>query len=85
MRCKPVFTRQGSDGGTFIGEDYKPYMNTLTPCELKVLKEMYEQADGIHKKILFQILHKYGPENLERHTKKYHLGRAGHIIRYLCV
>ena len=60
----PIYTKQGSEGGIFIGEDYKPYMNTLTPYELKVLKEMYEQVDGIHKRILFQILHKYGPDNL---------------------
>lgn len=61
----PIYTKQGSDGGIFMGENYKPYMNTLTPLELKVLKEIYERADGIHKDILFRIIHKYGPENLE--------------------
>ncbi|MGN0357846.1 MAG: helix-turn-helix transcriptional regulator [Candidatus Fimousia sp.] len=61
----PIYTKQGSDGGIFMGENYKPYMNTLTPLELKALKEMYELADGIHRKILFQIIRKYGPENLE--------------------
>lgn len=61
----PIYTKQGGDGGIFVGENYKPYMNTLTPLELKALKEMYELADGIHRKILFQIIRKYGPENLE--------------------
>ena len=61
----PIYTKQGGDGGIFVGENYKPYMNTLTPLELKVLQEMYELAEGIHRKILFQILCKYGPEKLE--------------------
>lgn len=33
----PIYTKQGGDGGIFVGENYKPYMNTLTPLELKVL------------------------------------------------
>lgn len=61
----PIYTKQGGDGGIFVGENYKPYMNTLTPLELKVFQEMYELAEGIHRKILFQILCKYGPEKLE--------------------
>lgn len=61
----PIYTKQGGDGGIFVGENYKPYMNTLTPLELKVLREIYELAEGIHRKILFQILCKYGPEKLE--------------------
>lgn len=61
----PIYTKQGGDGGIFVGENYKPYMNTLTTLELKVLQEMYELAEGIHRKILFQILCKYGPEKLE--------------------
>lgn len=48
-----------------MGENYKPYMNTLTTLELKVLQEMYELAEGIHKKILFQVICKYGPDKLE--------------------
>ena len=44
----PIYTKQGGDGGIFVGEDYTPYMNTLTPLELKVLQEMYELAEGIH-------------------------------------
>ena len=61
----PIYTRQGGDGGIFVGDNYKPYMNTLTPLELKVLHEMYELADGIHKKVLFQLIRKYGPDKLE--------------------
>ena len=55
----PIYTRQGGDGGIFVGDNYKPYMNTLTPLELKVLHEMYGLADGIHKKVLFQLIRKY--------------------------
>lgn len=51
----PIYTRQGGDGGIFVGDNYKPYMNTLTPLELKVLHEMYELADGIHKKFYFSL------------------------------
>ena len=61
----PIYTKQGGDGGIFVGENYKPNLNTLTPLELKVLQEMYEMEEGIHRKILFQILCKYGPEKLE--------------------
>ena len=61
----PIYTRQGGDGGIFVGDNYKPYMNTLTPLELKVLHEMYGLADGIHKKVLFQVLRKYGPDKLQ--------------------
>ena len=46
----PIYTKQGGDGGIFVGENYKPYMNTLTPLELKVL---------------FQVICKYGPDKLE--------------------
>lgn len=46
-------------------EVFITYMNTLTPFELKVLQEMYELAEGIHKRVLFQILGKYGPDKLE--------------------
>ena len=52
----PIYTRQGGDGGIFVGDNYKPYMNTLTPLELKVLHEMYGLADGIHKKVLKHII-----------------------------
>ena len=61
----PIYTKQGGDGGIFVGENYKPFMNTLTTLELKVLQEMYELAEGIHKKVLFQIICKHGPDKLE--------------------
>ncbi|MBD5540092.1 MAG: HTH domain-containing protein [Lachnospiraceae bacterium] len=61
----PIYTQQGGAGGIFIGEDYKPYINTLSSEELKTLCEIYRQAEEIHKKILLQILRKYGPDKLE--------------------
>ena len=61
----PIYTRQGGAGGIFIGENYKPYINTLSSEELAILREMYGQTDGIYKKILMQIIHKYGPDKLE--------------------
>ncbi len=61
----PVYTRQGGDGGIFIEESYKPYINTLSSSELETLYEMYGLAEGKYKKVLFQILNKYGPDKLE--------------------
>lgn len=61
----PIYTQRGGAGGIFIGEDYKPYLNTLSTVELQTLCEIYGQAEGVHKKILLQILHKYGPDKLE--------------------
>lgn len=61
----PVYTKQGGDGGIFIEESYKPYINTLTPDELETLLEIYGLSDGKHRKVLFQILNKYGPDKLE--------------------
>lgn len=61
----PIYTQQGGAGGIFIGEDYKPYINTLSSDELNTLCELYRQAEGLHKKILLQILNKYGPDKLE--------------------
>ena len=61
----PVYTQQGGDGGIFIEEDYKPYINTLSYDELKTLRDIYGQAEGAQKKILLQIIHKYGPDKLE--------------------
>ena len=40
----PIYTKQGGDGGIFIGDDYKPYVNTLSADELKTLREIYGQA-----------------------------------------
>ena len=61
----PVYTKQGGDGGIFIEESYKPYINTLSSSELETLYEMYGLAEGKYKKVLFQILNKYGPDKLE--------------------
>ena len=61
----PIYTQQGGAGGIFIGEDYRPYINTLSSEELKTLCEVYRQAEGTHKTILLQILNKYGPDKLE--------------------
>jgi len=61
----PVYTRQGGDGGIFIEESYKPYINTLTSSELEILYEMYGLAEGKYKEVLFRLLHKYGPDKLE--------------------
>lgn len=58
----PIYTQQGGSGGIFIGEEYRPYINTLTSDELHILCEMYDEAEGIRKKILLQILQKYGPD-----------------------
>lgn len=49
----PIYTKQGGDGGIFVGENYKPFMNTLTTLELKVLQEMYELAEGMQKRWKF--------------------------------
>ncbi len=61
----PIYTKPGENGGLFIREDYKPYNNSLTKKELKNLLEIYEQMEGIHKEVLFQVIHKYGPDKLE--------------------
>ena len=61
----PIYTQQGGAGGIFIGENYKPYINTLSSDELETLCEIYRQAEGVHKKILLQILNKYGSDKLE--------------------
>ena len=61
----PIYTQQGGAGGIFMGDDYKPYINTLSSDELNTLCEIYRQTEGIHKKILLQIIYKYGPDKLE--------------------
>ena len=53
----PIYTKQG--------EDYKPYANSLTPMEVAALHELYDWTEGIHKKVLFQVLRKYGPDKLQ--------------------
>ena len=61
----PIYTKQGENGGIFIREDYKPYANSLTPMEVVALHELYDWTEGIHKKVLFQVLRKYGPDKLQ--------------------
>ncbi len=61
----PIYTKQGGNGGIFMEESYKPYINTLSSLELETLREMYGFAEGKYKKVLFQILQKYGPDKLE--------------------
>lgn len=34
-------------GGIFVGENYKPFMNTLTPLELKVLSKKKSRGNYI--------------------------------------
>lgn len=61
----PIYTKPGGDGGIFIGENYRPYNNTLSSHELEILHEMHELAEGIHKKILFRLISRYGPDKPE--------------------
>ena len=61
----PIYTKQGENGGIFIREDYKPYVNTLSPQELNVLSELVDQTEGLHRKILLQIIRKYGPSSFK--------------------
>ena len=64
-RSDPIYTKPGENGGLFIREDYNPHINSLTPMELENLREMYEQTEGVHKKVLLQIIRKYGPDKLK--------------------
>jgi len=41
----PVCTKPGEGGGVFITENYKPYVNTLTPTEQKTLCGLYDKDD----------------------------------------
>ena len=81
----PIYTKPGENGGLFIREDYKPYNNSLTKTELKNLLEIYEQMEGIHKEVLFQVIHKYGPDKLEIYpchsAKAHNLYRTVHSRR----
>ena len=60
----PIYTKQGENGGIFIREDYRPYTNSLTPFELQILNELYDRSEGKYRKVLFQIISKYGPDKL---------------------
>ena len=59
----PIYKKQGENGGIFIRDDYKPYVNSLSPIELQVLQELVELTEGLHRKILIQVIQKYGPDN----------------------
>jgi len=61
----PIYTKQGENGGIFIRDDYKPYVNSLSPIELQVLQELLELTEGLHRKILIQVIQKYGPDNIK--------------------
>lgn len=61
----PIYTKPGVAGEVFMGGHYNPHVNSLTLREIETLKEIYEGAEDRHKKILAQILHKYGPDKLE--------------------
>lgn len=61
----PIYTKQGENGGIFIREDYQPFVNSLSPIELQTLCELMKFAEGRQKKVLVQIIRKYGPDNLE--------------------
>ena len=61
----PIYTKQGENGGIFIRDDYKPYVNSLSPIELQVLQELVELTEGLHRKILIQVIQKYGPDNIK--------------------
>lgn len=61
----PIYTKQGEHGGIFIRDGYRPYGNTLTHAELKTLCDLYRMTEGERKKILAQVIHKYGPDKLE--------------------
>lgn len=61
----PIYTKQGENGGIFIRDDYKPYVNSLSPLELKILREVIDMTEGIHREILIQIMRKFGPDGLE--------------------
>lgn len=61
----PIYTKQGENGGVFIEEGYKPYINSLTPLELKILYKLWDKSEGVDKKVIFQIICKYGPDKLQ--------------------
>ena len=57
----PIYIKQGEHGGIFIDDEYRPYNNTLSEQELKILYELYEIEEGLNKQILYQVISKYGP------------------------
>ena len=61
----PIYTKQGENGGIFIRESYRPYTNTLTPLELQILRDLYDKSEGLQKKVVLQLIRKYGPDQME--------------------
>lgn len=61
----PLDKKRGGAGGIFLSGDYKPYVNTLDSFELKELLEIYQSEEGAHKEVLYRVLRKYGPSNLQ--------------------
>ncbi len=61
----PIYTKTGYEGGIFIMEGYKPFVNTLSPEELNLLCTMYQKSEGKDKELLFRLLKRYGPDKLE--------------------
>jgi predicted DNA-binding transcriptional regulator YafY len=59
----PIYTKQGGKGGIFMPKDDRPYVNSLSPLELKTLCDLYMQAEGQQKSVLYRLIQKYGPAN----------------------
>jgi len=57
----PIYTVQGGNGGIFIEESYRPYINTLSERELQTLLKLYHMTKGQEQEVLYQIICKYGP------------------------
>ena len=60
-----MYTKQGAGGGIFILKSYKPYNNTLIPLELETMLKIYGTAEEEDKRILSQVIGKYGPDKLK--------------------
>ncbi len=49
----------------WLDDESRAYIIYTVDAIMEDLQEMYELAEGIHKRVLFQILGKYGPDKLE--------------------
>lgn len=61
----PIYTKQGDGGGVFISDNYSPYINSLSFLELQTLRELLVFVEDRHRKVLVQIIHKYGRDKIE--------------------
>lgn len=61
----PIYTKQGDNGGVFISDNYNPHINSLSFHELQTLRELLELVEDRYRKVLIQIIHKYGPDKIE--------------------